>query len=97
MSFQGYADRLAKGETVQFRPRGNSMLPIIKSGQLVTIAPSTDLYIGSIVFCKVKGNFYVHLVKAIKEDRYLISNNKGHENGWVGLKQIFGKVMKIED
>lgn len=35
----GLVERLKKGETVQFRPHGNSMVPIIKSGQLVTVAP----------------------------------------------------------
>lgn len=36
-----------------------------------------------IVFCKVRGNFYTHLVKAYNPKRgYLIGNNHGHLNGW---------------
>jgi hypothetical protein len=32
-----YIDKLKKGETVQFRPRGNSMSGRIESGQLCTV------------------------------------------------------------
>lgn len=92
-----FADRLVKGETVQFRPKGNSMNPLIKSGQLVTVAPCKDIQKGDIVFCKVKGKFYVHLVSAVNSNRYQISNNKGYINGWIGINSIFGKVISIND
>lgn len=72
------------------------MNPKIKSGQKVTINPGvSDIKVGDAVFCRVKGNFYVHLVKSIDGNRYLIGNNKGGINGWT--KQIFGKVVKVED
>ena len=32
---------------------------------------------GDFVLCKVKGAEYLHLVKAIKTDRFLIGNNRG--------------------
>jgi hypothetical protein len=35
----GHIARLQKGETVSFRPRGNSMKGKIDSGQLCTVAP----------------------------------------------------------
>lgn len=74
------------------------MLPRIKSGQLITISPDvSDLHKGDIVFAKVKGKYYVHLLSAIQGERYQISNNKGHINGWVGSSGLFGKVIKIED
>ena len=34
-----YVEKLLKGQTVQFRPRGNSMSGKIESGQLVTVVP----------------------------------------------------------
>ena len=40
----------------------------IESGQLCTVEPSGDaalLAVGDIVLCKVKGNEYLHLIKAI--------------------------------
>lgn len=82
-----HADKLKNGETIQFRPRGNSMTPKINSGDLVTVTPEFDtLKKGDIVFCKVKGNYYVHLVKAVKGKRYQISNNRGRINGWIGVE-----------
>jgi hypothetical protein len=33
------AARVARGEKVQFRPTGSSMVPLIRSRQLVTVAP----------------------------------------------------------
>lgn len=88
--------RLQKGETVQFRPKGGSMSGKIESGQLVTVQPVSDLEIGDIVLCKVGGATYLHLVKANQKDEYLIGNNRGGINGWTKLKNIYGKVVKIE-
>jgi len=102
MSWQNHIDKLAEGEIVQFRPKGNSMKPKIHSGQLVTVEPveEDDIEKGDIVFCKVKGNHYVHLVQCIKQKmggkRFQIGNNKGHTNGTIGFNSVFGKVTKVE-
>jgi hypothetical protein len=95
----GYIARLARGETVSFRPRGASMSPKIESGQLCTVAPIVDLgtlRVGDIVLCKVGGNEYLHLVKAIQGARFQIGNNRGHVNGWVGANGIFGRLVSVE-
>ena len=85
------------GETVKYRPKGQSMKPRIKSGELVTVSPDVDaIEKGDVVFCKVNGYYYVHLVTAIKGKQYQISNNHGHVNGWVTKNGIFGKVTAIE-
>jgi phage repressor protein C with HTH and peptisase S24 domain len=90
-----YAEQLEKGETVQFRPRGNSMAPKINSGDLITVSPELgELKKGDIVLCKVGGRYYVHLVKAIRKGQYQIGNNRGGINGWTS--RIFGKVTKVE-
>lgn len=90
-------EQLQNGETIKFRPKGNSMNPKIKSGQLCTVVPLNEhvLKKGDIVYCKVKGNQYIHLVSAVKGDRYQISNNKGHVNGWIGTNQIFGLLTNV--
>lgn len=91
-----YIEKLLNGETVHFRPKGNSMLPKIQSGQLITVSPDvSNIKVGDIVFCKVNGNIYVHLVNAINGKRYQIANNRGKINGWTS--NIYGKVIKIED
>lgn len=93
----GYIAKLQAGNTVSFRPRGNSMTGKIESGQLCTVEPvSGDLKTGDVVLCKVAGKQYLHLIKAIHGERYQIGNNKGHINGWVGRNCIFGKLVRIE-
>jgi hypothetical protein len=94
----GHIARLAHGETVSFRPRGNSMVGKIASGDLCTVEPlgKHELEIGDIVLCRVKGNQYLHLVKAVRADRYQIGNNRGGINGWVGRAQIYGRLIAVE-
>ena len=95
-----YITQLKEGRTVSFRPRGHSMSGKIESGQLCTVAPIDDfgaLAKGDIVLCKVNGNEYLHLIKAIQGQRYQIGNNRGRINGWVGTNSILGKLEKVED
>ena len=93
-----YILRLQNGETVQVRPRGNSMQGKIESGQLCTIEPvdPDTLTVGDIVLCKVNGKQYLHLVKAIQGKRFQIGNNRGRINGWIGGNGIFGRCTRIE-
>lgn len=89
-------ERLEKGESFITSEKGNSMSPLIKSGQKHKLVPTTwkDVDVDDIVYCKVKGNFYTHLVKAKNDEKgCLIGNNKGGVNGWT--KQVFGKVIEI--
>jgi len=92
-----YIEKLIAGETVQFRPRGNSMKGKISSGQLVTVEPVAGrvLQKGDIVLCKVNGNQYLHLIKAIQGNRYQIGNNIGRINGWVTSNAIYGICTNI--
>ena len=95
----GHIAKLASGETVQFRPHGNSMTPKVKSGALCTVEPIKDhaaLEAGDVVLCKVNGAQYLHLVSAKQGPRFQISNNKGHVNGWITAKSIYGKLVKVE-
>jgi hypothetical protein len=51
----GYIARLKTGQTVAFRPRGQSMTGKIESGQLCTVEPIADvsvLQVGDIVLCR---------------------------------------------
>ena len=86
-------ERLRAGETVTFNPRGNSMTPIIKSGQSVTCRPyrtEDPVKKGMIVLCEVGRTQYLHLVKAVNGDRVLIGNNHGRINGWTIKTKIYG-------
>ena len=100
MGWAAYAiERLQKGETVQIRPSGHSMTGKINHRDLVTVAPvdPDDLAVGDIVLVRVKGNVYLHLIKAIdNQKRFLIGNNRGKLNGWVGRNAIYGKAISVE-
>ena len=94
-----YIAKLQGGEIVQFRPRGNSMPGKIESGQLCTVEPLSDpkdLAVGDIVLCKVNGQQYIHLIKAIQGPRFQIGNNRGRVNGWVTAGTIYGKCVRVE-
>jgi hypothetical protein len=92
----GYIEKLQKGETVQFRPRGHSMTGKINHKDLVEVAPCwrTPLK-GDVVLCRVGGNDYLHLVSAVQGDRFQISNNSGWVNGWITQSGIFGILKQV--
>jgi len=76
---------------------GQSMMPVMKSGSLLTFRAVDSYEVGDIVFCKVKGR-YVDAHWITKKDargRCMIANNKGFENGWT--TQIYGKVVHVEE
>lgn len=90
------AEKLLNGETFKTSEKGNSMAPLIKSGQEHILAPVKweDCEVDDIVYCKVNGRFYTHLVKAKQPNKgLLIGNNRGGVNGWT--KNVLGKVIEI--
>jgi hypothetical protein len=101
----GWANRtiaeLRAGRVAQCRPHGGSMRGRIESGQLVTLDPTIEPDVDDAVLCRCKGNVFVHLVKAIRghEDQrqFLIGNNRGGINGWVGRAAIYGVVTEVSD
>jgi SOS-response transcriptional repressor LexA len=94
--YERLKNELSTTGTGKMKAFGNSMLPILKSGSLLTFTRSGDYNIGDIVFCKVRGR-YIDAHKIIKTDGgkgFLIANNHGFENGWT--KTIYGKVIRAE-
>ena len=93
------AEHLRKGEICKVVGFGQSMTPILKSGQPVICKPvteETELKKNDIVLCKVKGKYYLHKISAIKNGvSYQISNNHGHVNGTIGRSSIYGIVVEI--
>lgn len=85
MNLLSIAQSLRDNRPATFIAHGNSMAPLVKNGQKVTIWP-LDGYtpsVGDVVLAKVKNRYYLHKVVAIGADgRFQISNNRGHINGW---------------
>lgn len=92
------AQKLREGHTCKVVGFGQSMVPILKSGQPVICVPvdsQTELNKNDIVMCKVNGHYYLHKIVAIRPgDRFVIGNNHGHINGTIGRNNIFGLVIK---
>lgn len=97
MRYEDLREHLARGETITMKaPNGRSMLPRIKPQQVITIVPVesiNEVDMGDVVFCRVAGRYYFHLVKAIDGQRVQISNNKGRVNGWTTA--VYGRVIKV--
>ena len=101
----GWADRaiaeLREGRTAVIRPHGGSMRPKVESGAEVTLEPVevADLAVGDIVLCRVGGNVYLHLVKALQggpgDRRVQIGNNRGGINGWT--RAVYGRATVIRN
>ncbi len=91
--------KLTDGETVTLRPRGHSMVPLIRSGQEVVVGPIEDaglLRKGDIVLVRVSGRDYLHLIKAVRPGpRFQIGNNRGGINGWVGPSSVYGRLLRV--
>jgi len=88
--------KLAATGSGQMKCFGSSMVPILKSGSLLTFIKQEKYEIGDIVFCKVKGRYIdAHKITKIDSDgKYMIANNHGFENGWT--KIIYGKAVKAQ-
>jgi SOS-response transcriptional repressor LexA len=86
---------LAKTGSTKMKCFGNSMLPILNSGDLLKFEARPEYEVGDIVFCRVRGRYIdAHRVTARGDRGYLIANNRGHENGWTN--RVFGKVVEAE-
>ncbi|SNT58750.1 S26 family signal peptidase [Actinacidiphila glaucinigra] len=94
------AGRVAGGASVEFRPSGSSMVPLIRSRQQVTVVPvdPSKLEVGDIVLARVAGTVYLHLVSAVDpaRERVQIRNNRGHVNGWTGHGRVHGICTAVD-
>jgi hypothetical protein len=89
-------EKLQAGEMATVRPRGHSMEPRIRDGQYVYLEP-LEPEVGNVVLVKCKGHVYLHLIKARRQDQFLIGNNRGGINGWVHRDAIFGVAMQTSE
>ncbi len=91
---QRLIDDLAATGTGTMKCFGSSMLPLLENPSLCTYRKQQGYAVGDIVFCKVNGRFIdAHkIVKVGADGRYLIANNRGHENGWT--RTVYGRVIE---
>ena len=93
-----------------FRVEGDSMLPVLKDGDLVLINPHADLQVGDIVLAQHPFKQSVKIIKRIAEilsgERYILLGDNLDESsdsrnfGAIAAKDILGKAeakIKPED
>ena len=99
-------EALKAGATISYRSSGNSLKPLIWSGQVCTLIPvrfAETVNEGDIVFCKVQesGEYYTLKVLSKRwdgrrhEDYWMLGNASGNARGLCYLQDIFGKVVDI--
>lgn len=71
----------------------------VNDGAEVTVEPcdTGSLEVGDIVLFRVSGADDLHLVKAIDRKRFLIGNNRGRIDGWVGPNSNYGIATHVEN
>lgn len=90
-------ERLTSDGRGSMKCYGNSMKPILSNPSICHYEVRDSYQVGDIVFSKVKGRYIdAHQITKIGPDgRYLISNNRGHDNGWT--RQVLAKVVAATD
>lgn len=94
------ADVLARGVPFRFEAKGHSMIPFIRDGDVLTIAPLRDrrARFGEVVaFAGPTRGLIVHRVVARKPGGYLIrADNSYAPDGVVPASGIYGAVTRVE-
>ena len=89
--------RLQMGETFITSEKGNSMTPLIKSGQKHRLEPATwkIVEVGDIVYCKVKGRFYTHKVLAKNENKGVKIDAEYPGTAVTRLTNVLGRLESL--
>jgi hypothetical protein len=94
---------LAEGLSVRFRAGGRSMLPTLRDGDCVTVAPVDPraVAIGDVVLCRTSGGPIVHRVAqrsgGAGEARFTLRGDASFENDRpVGAPDLLGRVVGVD-
>ena len=92
-------EALLRGEQSTLRYDGDAMQGRIDDGAEVLLAPVEpgELKVGDVVLARVKGEDYLHLIRAIDRSTFLVGDNVGGIGGWIEKDALHGVVVKIED
>ena len=95
-------DVLARGASLRFRARGNSMRPFVKDGDMLSIEPTeaTKVQIGDVILFWQEGRVLVHRVvkTRIENEGMLMAKGDSHlrPDRPVHPDQVLGKVTSVE-
>jgi hypothetical protein len=107
LKYRRLRDKLVNvGDTGKMQCFGESMMPIIESGSILTFQKEKSYGVGDIVFCEIqyenkRGFIDAHMIIDQRGDRengfeFFIGpvNQDYPDNGWTDI--IHGRVIKIE-
>jgi hypothetical protein len=71
----------------------------VDDGADVTLEPVVpgDLKVGDVVLARVKGEDYLHLIRAIDRGTYFVGDNIGGVGGWIDKDALHGVMVEAED
>ena len=95
---------LAEGLSVKFRAAGRSMLPTVRDGECVTVAPvdARDVSIGDVIFCYTRRGALAHRVLEIATSAsgaraFSTRGDASDElDRPVGAEQVRGRVISVD-
>lgn len=91
---------LRSGWTLSLRVSGSSMRPLLRSGTLLRIAPSSEPpSVGDIAFFRTaSGRFVAHRVLACDDSRvWTKGDSSGQADGPVEVSDVLGRVLGIDE
>jgi signal peptidase I len=94
---------LARGVTVRFRAAGRSMLPTVRDGDCLIVAPvsAREIAVGDVVLCEGRRGPVAHRVAAIETDagtaRFVLRGDASFEDDApIDEAQLRGRVVAVE-
>ena len=98
------ADLLHAGIALRFTAQGSSMLPLLRSGDILVVKPVDDsrLKIGDVVLCAVSTDRVVahRIIRRRTEENglaFLVQGDRvGKPDGWIPQAQVLGRVDYLE-
>jgi hypothetical protein len=88
---------LKEGRAMRLLPRGGSMIPFVRAGDLVTIVPGKPCRVGDVILCRRDGNLVLHRVVGKKDGKIITKGDAlGYADGPVAPQDILGQAVFAE-
>lgn len=89
---------LSAGGRVRFTATGGSMIPFIRSGEVVELEPIAfpDIQRGDVILAKRADGVYVlHRVGQLSADSVFLVSDAGRPDGWIEADQIIARAVSV--
>lgn len=94
---ESIAELLKEGKNVEFRVKGNSMLPFFKHDKTIVNLKKVNTYFKyDVVLAKYNDKVLLHRIIKIKKDKYILRGDGLISKEEVSLENIYGKVESFQ-